>query len=94
MHSSDFCQFSKCSHFSNISCFLELLFAWNNFIVLLESLSVFFWILKFLTQSDHFPKAYSPCIVAIFANFQNGLIFRILAVFWSCFLHETTLLYF
>ena len=42
LHSSDFCQFTKWSHFSNISCSLELLFAWNNFIVLLESLSVFF----------------------------------------------------
>ena len=38
----DFCQFSKWSDFSNISCFLEPFFAWNNFIVPLESFSVFF----------------------------------------------------
>ena len=41
-----------------------------------------------------FSKGYSLCIVAIFANLQNGLIFRILAVFWSCFLRGTTLLCF
>ena len=32
----------------------------------------------------------SLCLVAIFGNFQNGLIFRILAVFSSRFLHRTT----
>ena len=35
---------------------------------------------------------YSLCIVAIFGHFQNALIFRILAVFWSRFLHRTTLM--
>ena len=33
---------------------------------------------------------YSLCIVAIFGHFQNALIFRILAVFWSRFLRRTT----
>ena len=33
---------------------------------------------------------YSLCIVAIFGHFQNALIFRILAVFSSRFLHRTT----
>ena len=28
--------------------------------------------------------------MAIFGSFQNALIFRILEVFWSCFLHRTT----
>ena len=37
---------------------------------------------------------YSLCIVAIFSHFQNTLIFRILAVFQSCFLHRTTLMCF
>ena len=35
---------------------------------------------------------YSFCIVAICANFQNSLIFRILAVFWGRFLRRTTLM--
>ena len=30
------------------------------------------------------------CIEAIFGHFQNALIPRILAVFWSRFLHRTT----
>ena len=30
---------------------------------------------------------YSPCIVANFGHFQNAVIFRILGVFWSGFLH-------
>ena len=37
---------------------------------------------------------YIVCIVALFANFQNGLIFRILAVFWSRFLHNTAEMWF
>ena len=37
-----------------------------------------------------FHGLYSLSIVAIFPNFQNALIFRILAVFWSRFLHRTT----
>ena len=35
---------------------------------------------------------YSLCVVAIFGHFQNALIFGILAVFWSRFLHRTILL--
>ena len=35
---------------------------------------------------------YSLCIVAIFGHFQNALIFRILAVFSSRFLHRTTVM--
>ena len=37
-----------------------------------------------------FCKGYSLCLAAIFDNFQNAFIFRILAVFWSRFLHRTT----
>ena len=33
-------------------------------------------------------KAYSLCMMA---DFQNGLISRIFGVFWSGFLHRTTL---
>ena len=35
---------------------------------------------------------YSLCIVAIFGHFQNALIFRILAVFSSRFLHRTAVM--
>ena len=50
--------------------------------------------LVFLIFEPNWPfcKGHSLCIVAIFANFQNGLIFRILAVFWSRFLHNTTVM--
>ena len=44
----------------------------------------------FFHPKGPFCKVYSPCLVAIFGNFQNGLIFRILAPFWSHFLHRTT----
>ena len=37
-----------------------------------------------------FCKVYSLCLVAIFGNFQHGLIFRILAVSWSWFSHRTS----
>ena len=52
--------------------------------------------LAFLIFDPNWPfcKGYSLCIVAIFANFQNGLIFRILAVFWSRFFYNTTVMCF
>ena len=37
-----------------------------------------------------FCKVYSLRVVAIFGHFQNALIFLILALFWSRFLHRTT----
>ena len=36
---------------------------------------------------------FSPCILANFGHFQNALIFRILGVFRSGFLHPTTLMW-
>ena len=39
---------------------------------------------------EGFCKGYSVWLVAIFGNFQNGLIFQMLAVFWRRFLHRTT----
>ena len=50
--------------------------------------------LAFLIFDPNWPfcKGYSLCIVAIFANFQNGLISQILAAFWSRFLHKTTVM--
>ena len=50
--------------------------------------------LAFLFFDPNWPfcKGYSLCIVAIFANFQNGLISQILAAFWSRFWHKTSLM--
>ena len=67
---------------------------WNNFIVLLESFSVFFFEILIFDPKSPFSKRCSRLIVKIFANFQNGLNFRILAGFLSCFLRGTTLLCF
>ena len=39
-----------------------------------------------------FCMGYSPCILANVRHFQNALIFRILSVFWSGFLHTVTLI--
>ena len=36
---------------------------------------------------------YSPCILANFGHFQNALIVRILYLFWSGFLHISTLMW-
>ena len=55
---------------------------------------IFFCIFSIFEHNSPFSKGYSLCIVAIFANFQNGLIFRILAVFWTRPFHGTALLCF
>ena len=52
--------------------------------------SFFFLHFSFLSQSDHFAKAIAFAKWPFFGNFQNGLIFRALAVFSSRFLHRTT----
>ena len=52
---------------------------------------MFFWILFFEPKSP-FCEAYSLSIVANFGHFQKLVIFRILAVFWSRFLHRVTLM--
>ena len=49
--------------------------------------NMFFGILIFDAKSG-FCMGYSLCIMA---DFQNGLISRIVSVFWSGFLHRTTL---
>ena len=49
-----------------------------------------FWQFYFLTQTDDFAK--QPLKEAIFANIQNALIFGILGVFESGFLHRITIL--
>ena len=48
----------------------------------------------FFDPNQVFCMGYSPCIVAILDNFQNGLIFRILAVFSRRVLHRATVVCF
>ena len=48
---------------------------------------LFFGILIFVPKGG-FCMGYSLCMMA---DFQNGLISRIFSVFWSGFLHRTTL---
>ena len=52
-----FWQFSKWSHFWNISCFLEPFFAQNNCNVLQKRFKHVFLHFKFWTQSDDFAKS-------------------------------------
>ena len=52
-------------------------------------LACFFAFLIFETKCG-FCKGYSVCSVTMFGNFQNALIFRILAFFWSRFFHRIT----
>ena len=61
-----FWQFSKCSHFSNIRCFLEPFFCIEQLHGVVETFLAF-W------------------LAAIFGNFKNALIFRMLGVFWTRF---------
>ena len=73
--SGHFFQFSKWPHFSILSCFLEKCFEQNNCNVLVESFFACFRHFEFFTQTDHFGRAiYSLCLVAVFANFENGVI--------------------
>ena len=78
-------------HFSNIRCFLERFF---DITTLMRTTIVFRTFLAFLILDPNwaFCLGYSPCIVANFGHFQNAVIFRILGVFWSGFLHITTLM--
>ena len=93
MHIGQFWPFSKCSHFSNIRCFLKRFLAHNNSNVVVESFFAPFWHFYFFNPNWPFCMGYSPCILANFGHFQNAFISRILGVFWSGFLHTTTLMW-
>ena len=73
--------------------FFEPFFAKNNCNVFKETFFACFRQVDFLIKIKYFAWAiYCLCIVAIFGNFQNALIFGILAVFSSHFLHRTTVM--
>ena len=84
-------------HFQNALIFLILGVFWSSFCTqqLLSGRTIVFrtfW--AFLIFDPNWPccKDYSLCVVANFDHFQNAPIFRILDVFWSGFLHTTTLM--
>ena len=77
-------------HFQNALIFPILAVFWSGFLhrttlMCVETFFACFRKFYFLTQSEYFAWA-------IFGHFQNALIFPILAVFWSRFLHRTTLM--
>ena len=77
-----FCQYSKCSHFSNMRFFLEQVFAQTNYIESLDSFLISFREFYFLTQSDDFAKAIAFAwrpflpIFKILSFFEYWLFFR------------------
>ena len=57
---------------------------------LVETFLASFYAFLIFHPKWRFCKVYSPCLVVIFGNFYNSLIFQILAAFSSLFLHRTT----
>ena len=85
------------ANFQNGLIFRILAVFWSRFLhntTVCASTAVFCMLLAILIFDPNLPpsKGYSLCIVAIFANFQNGLISQILAAFRSRFLHKTSLM--
>ena len=82
-------------HFQNALIFRLLAVFWSRFLHRTTAMccrnvfSMFLCIFKFWPKV-RFCKVYSLCLAAIFGHFQNALIFRLLAVFWSRFLQRTT----
>ena len=84
-------------HFQNALIFRILAVFGAVFCIELQCVVETFWtcFYAFLCFDPkwRFCKVYSLCLVAIFGHFQNALIFRLLAVFWSRFLHRTTAMF-
>ena len=84
--------------FQNPLIFLMLAFFWSRSLYRataicctnVVSISILILIFNFNFSKWGFCKPYTLCLVAIFATFQSPLIFRVLAVFSSRFLHRTT----
>ena len=75
--------FEYCVFFRAVFCIEQLQCVVETFSVCLYTFLIF-------DPKWQFCKVYSLCLVAIFGHFQNALIFRILCVFSSRFLHRTT----
>ena len=89
LHCGHFQQFSKCSHFSNISCFFPAVFLQNNLNELLETILASFRQFYFLTQSDYF-YGLQPFHCGHFWHVSKCSFFLVLAVFSKLFLRGTT----
>jgi len=87
-----FLSMTLCAGDSNIRCmFLDPFFYIEQLQYLVETfLACFFFPFLIFDPKWRFRKGYSLCLVAIFAKFQNALIFQILAAFSSRFLHGVT----
>ena len=78
-----FWPFSKCSHFSNISCFFESFFAYKDSNVFLGTFFACFRQFYFLTQSEYFawPIAFALwpflAILNMLSFFEYQLFFRV-----------------
>ena len=75
--------FEYCVFFRAVFCIEQLQCVVETFLACFYAFLIF-------DPKWQFCKVYSLCLVAIFGHFQNALIFRILCVFSSRFLHRTT----
>ena len=82
-------------HFQNALIFPILAVFRSRFCIeqlqcVVETFLACFYAFLIFDPKWRFCKVYGFCLVAILGHFQNALIFAILAVFWSRFLHRTT----
>ena len=80
-----FWPFSQCSHFLNISCFLEPRSAWNNFNVFLETFFACFREFYFLPQTEYFAWAITFALWPFLAIFKMLLFFEYQLLFGAVF---------
>ena len=78
----------KLPDFSSIGCFSQRVFAYNNYIVPVETFLICLREFYFLTQSDDFKKGYSLCMEAIFADIQIVSFFEYYVFFKAVFCLE------
>ena len=82
LHCGHFWPFSRFSHFSNISCFFEPFFAYNNSNVFVETFLAYFRQFYFQTQTEYFswPIAFALwpflAIFKMLSFFEYQLFFR------------------
>ena len=84
MLGGQFCQYSKCSHFSNIIFLFEGFFAYNKYNVLVDSFLICFRQFYFLTQSYDFAKAIGFALRP-FCQYSNWCHFSNIRCFFARF---------
>ena len=80
----------KMLSFFQYQLFFRAVFCIEQLQCVVETVLACFYAFLIFEQKWRFCKVYSLCLVAIFGYFQSALIFPILAVFSSRFLHRTT----